>query len=158
LFEECNTEVFGISVDTPRQSRAVIREMKLPFQLLCDVDKQVVTRYHLLNTHEHGGIAFPAIFVIRPSGNIQYRSLDGTAQRVTLTDVLSFLIKIQKDDSYLAGDPPRKKFIIPLPGIAWQISKNMLFRGSFADWKHYVTYPYSISRVAWKKMFGSDKK
>lgn len=132
--------------------------MNLPFQLLCDPDKNVIPRYHLLNTHEHGGIAYPAIFVIRPSGKIQYRSLDGTAQRVTLTDVLSFLEKIQNDNAYLAGKAPRKKFIIPLPKIVWQISKNMLFRGNFADWKHYVTFPFSATKLVWKKMFGSSGK
>jgi len=122
------------------------------------VDKNVITRYHLLNIHEHGGIAYPAIFVIRPSGKIQYRSLDGTAQRVNLRDVLSFLAKIQKDDAYLPQAAPRKKFIIPLPNIAWQISKNMLLRGNFADWKHYVGYPLTATKLTWKKVFGSPGK
>ena len=80
------------------------------------------------------------------------------AQRVELTDVVTFLENIQENDAYLAGKSPRKKFIIPLPDIVWQISKNMLFRGNAADWKHYVTYPLTITRFAWKKMFGSSGK
>ena len=158
LFQEYQTDIYGISADTPEQSRAVIREMNLPFQLLCDIDKKVITRYHLLNPHEHGGIAYPAIFVIRPSGRIQYRSLDGTAQRVNLTEVLSFLKRIQTDDAYTPAEPPRKKVIVPLPKIAWQISRNMLLRGSLADWKHYVGYPLTATKLIWRKTIGSSRK
>jgi alkyl hydroperoxide reductase subunit AhpC len=158
LIQKYKTDIFAISVDTPKQSQAVIREMDLPFQLLCDADKKVITQYHLLNTHEHGGIAYPAIFVIRPSGRIQYRSLDGTAQRVELSDILSFLEKLGQDDGFISNKAPKKKIIIPFPNHAWQISKNMLFRGNFADWKHYVLFPFSMVKFAWKKGFGSANK
>jgi len=158
LIQGYHTDIAAVSVDTPKQSQAVIRDMNLPFQLLCDVDKQVISQYNLVNPHEHGGIAYPAIFVIRPSGKIQYRSLDGTAQRVELSEVLSFLEKMDQDDDFVSNESPRKKIIIPFPNHVWQISKNMLFRGNFADWKHYVTFPISATKLAWKMMFGSGNK
>ncbi|MBW1899448.1 MAG: peroxiredoxin family protein [Deltaproteobacteria bacterium] len=154
-FRKYNTDVFALSVDTPKQSRAVIREMKLPFQLLCDVDKEVIDLYHLRNSHEHGGIAYPAMFVIRPSGKIHYRSLDTTAHRIDMSYLIEFLETMNKDPEYLPTAKPRKRWIIPFPKVAWQISRNMIFRGNFADWKHYVTFPYAITKLSWKKLTGS---
>jgi len=132
--------------------------MKLTFQLLCDVDKEVIDLYHLRNSHEHGGIAYPAMFVIRPSGKIQYRSLDTTAHRIDLSNLIEFLKTMNKDPEYLATAKPRKRWIIPSPKEAWQISRNMIFRGNFADWKHYFIFPFAIIKLSWKKLTGSKMR
>ena len=129
--------------------------MELPFQLLCDVDKEVINLYHLRNSHEHGGIAYPAMFVIRPSGKIQYRSLDTTAHRIDLSDLIEFLKTINKDPEYVASARLGKRWIIPSPKEAWQISRNMIFRGNVADWKHYFIFPFAIIKLSWKKLTGS---
>jgi peroxiredoxin len=96
-YEKLNTRVFAISVDPLKQSQNLIEKMKLPFTLLCDEGKHVIDLYHLKNPFEHNGIAKPATFIINSEGKVCYRSLDGTANRVDLSDELQFLEKLHND-------------------------------------------------------------
>jgi len=149
-FKELDISIAAISTDSIKQSQAVVREMGLPFDLLCDVDKAVINKFNLLNPFEHDGIAKPAIYLILPSGKIGYRSIDGIARRVDITDLLEFLKKYGKDKDYKASASAKKKWIIPSPKATWQLTRNMVLRGNFADWKHSLTFPYS-----WIKIFGN---
>ncbi len=140
--DRSDTRVLALSVDIPERSAGFRQAMQFPFELLCDPEKKVVRQFHLLNPHEHDGIAYPAIFVINPAGRICYRSLDRTATRVQLTEVLAFLDKLQQDPSVQEQGGEKKAFIVPLPAEMWQILQNMIFRGSGADWKHYFKYTF----------------
>jgi alkyl hydroperoxide reductase subunit AhpC len=142
VIKQFNTRVFAISVDRPETSAGFRKKMQLPFELLCDPDKEVVKRFHLLNLHEHNGIAYPATFVINPQGRIVYRSLDGTFSRVQIAGVLQFLEKLQKKPSYKEDRGEQKSFIIPSLTETWQVTQNMIFRGSTADWKHYFMFVF----------------
>ena len=157
-FKEFNISIAAISTDSIKQSQAVAREMELPFDLLCDVDKTVINKYNLLNPFEHGGIAKPAIFLILPSGKIGYRSIDGTARRVDITGLLEFLKKHAKDKDYKAPASAKKKWIIPSPKETWQLTRNMVLRGNFADWKHSLTFPYSWIKIFGNKLSGKKTK
>jgi peroxiredoxin len=42
------------------------------FNLLSDSDKKVIISYGVLNPHEHGGIAYPAVFIVGKDGRIKY--------------------------------------------------------------------------------------
>jgi alkyl hydroperoxide reductase subunit AhpC len=139
---QANTRVLALSVDAPERSAGFRQAMRFPFELLCDPQKSVVVQYHLLNPHEHDGIAYPAIFVIDPQGRICYRSLDRTASRVKLHEVLLFLEKLKFDQALAEQGGVRKAFIFPSPGVMWQIMQNMTFRGTGADWKHYVMFTF----------------
>jgi len=142
-----HTMVFALSVDTPEQSQALSREMALPFQLLCDTGKKVIGQYHLLNPNEHGGIAYPAIFLVKPAGVIGYRSLDRTAQRVNLGEILDYLKELDQNPDQLLKSTSPKKLIIPTARTLAQIGRNMFLRGNRADWKHYLGYPVFIVRT-----------
>lgn len=120
--------------------------MSLPFQLLCDTDRRVVSLYQLLNPHEHGGIAYPAVFLIKSSGVIGYRSLDRTAQRVNLSEILAYLEELGRKPDHLMQAPPAKGIIIPSGSTLRQIGRNMFLRGNLSDWKHYIGYPVFIIR------------
>ena len=151
--EQLQTTVFALSADTINQSLAFSREMKLPFQLLCDTDKKVITKYHLLNQNEHGGIAYPAIFLIKPAGIIGYRSLDRTAQRVKFAGILHYLKELYQNPECLSKDQSEKETIIPSFSTLRQIGKNMLLRGNQSDWKHYIGLPFFFART----IFGGKK-
>jgi len=141
-----NTKVLALSTDSIDQSQAFKNEMELPFSLLCDVERTVVSQYHLLNPHEHGGIAYPAIFLIKPSGEIGYRSLDRTAQRVDLTEILDYLAALETDPGHTLNSTASKPMIIPNPSTLLQIGRNLIMRGSWSDWKHYLLYPFFMAR------------
>ncbi len=151
-FRDLNISIAAISTDSIKQSQAVEREMELPFDLLCDVDKKVIKMYDILNPFEHGGIAKPAMFLILPSGKIGYRSIDGTARRVDLSDLLEFLETYGTDKDNKASLGVKKKWVIPSPKETWQLTRNMVLRGDFADWKHSLTFPYGWIKISGKKL------
>ena len=121
--------------------------MKLSFELLCDEDKHVIDLFNLRNPFEHGGIAYPATFIINPEGKICYRSLDGTASRVDLSDELRFLEKLHDDAGYMMDTAPKKSWIIPSLKDTWRMTSNLIFNGNFADWKHFLLLPLEMFRM-----------
>jgi len=65
--------------------------LELDYTLLCDPNRTAVRAFGLLNTAEHGGIAFPAVFVIEPGRVVRWRALETTASRVEPKAVLTIV-------------------------------------------------------------------
>ena len=155
-FRSTNTEVCAISVDTPRQLSAFKKDAGLPFFLLSDSSREIITRYHLLNRHEHNGIAYPAIFVVKPSRQIGYRSLDRTGSRVNLTEVLSYLNILKERPDWIARSENKRSAIVPSPKVTFQTLRNLFFRGDTDDWKHYLLIPVTALSLVLKKIKGGN--
>jgi peroxiredoxin len=83
--------VAALSVDEPARSEAVRQELQLPFPILCDTARKVVTDWGLLK-REKGGIARPAVFVIDRDMRVLFASLDNDATRVPTDTVVGFLL------------------------------------------------------------------
>ena len=83
--------IVAISVDPPEKSGVVKASWRLPFPVLCDADKSVITEWGLLNTKEKGGVAFPAVYIIGTERRVEARSLDTTMSRVNPNPVIDFL-------------------------------------------------------------------
>lgn len=126
--------------------------MNFSLTLLCDDDRKVVDLFNLRNPFEHGGIAYPATFIITPDGIVRYRSLDGTASRVDLADELSFLEQLHGDTGHTMETDPKKTWMIPSPKDNWRMSMNMIFNGSVADWKHFLLFPVNMLRIMGSKI------
>ena len=90
-FTAAGARIAALSVDDPARAGAMRSELALPFPVLCDTDRAVITAWGLLNTREHGGIAYPAVFVLDRDRVVRHRSLDRTASRVDAGGVLAFL-------------------------------------------------------------------
>jgi alkyl hydroperoxide reductase subunit AhpC len=157
-FNELGISIAAISTDSTKQSRAVAREMNLPFDLLSDGDKSVINMYNLLNPFEHGGIAKPALFLVLTSGKITYRSIDGTARRADISELLDYLKTNGTDIKSKESSGVKKKWIIPTPKVSWQIARNMVLRGNVADWKHSLTFPYGLIKLSGKKILKAFSK
>ena len=151
-YTKFDTRVFALSTDSPKQSHNLIKKLGLSFTLLCDDDKTVIDMFDLRNPLEHDGIAHPATFIIDPHGTIRYRSLDGTAKRVDLTDELAFLEQFQKDSGHILEAKPKKKWVIPSLKDNWRISMNMITKGNFADWKNLLLLPLNYFNILLKKI------
>lgn len=70
--------LIAVSVDKPEDSARVVEQKKLPFSILADVDRKVITAYGLV--HKGGGphhedIAIPAHLLIARGGSIAWRHL-----------------------------------------------------------------------------------
>ena len=118
--------LFAVSVDEPVRSRALKEQLALPFELLSDVDREVVQAYGILNREEKGGIAHPAMFVLDRDRTVRFRSLDRTASRVDPDALFAFL------RSELGAPPPEvpgQKAIIPRLGDVGRVIANALRYG-----------------------------
>lgn len=147
-----DTQVYALSTDSPRQSQNLVRKLGLSFTLLCDESKEVIDLFDLRNPLEHDGIAYPATFIISPDGKIRYRSLDGTAKRVDLTDELAFLEQLHKDSDHIRQAKPNKAWVIPSLKDNWRISVNMITKGNFSDWKNFLLMPINYSKILISKI------
>lgn len=144
--------MFALSTDSPKQSARVVKKLNLSATLLCDEDRKVVDLFSLRNPIEHDGIAYPATFIINPNGKISYRSIDGTAKRVDLTDELLFLEQLCQDSGHTMQAGPKKAWIIPSPRDSWHISMNMISAGNFADWKNLFLLPVNYLKIVRNKI------
>ena len=97
----------AISVDKPEESQAFKQSLQLPFPLLSDVERKVVSEWGLLNTGEHGGIAYPATWVIDQTRTVRFRSLDQTRSRVAPGSLLAFL----RGEEDATPEPKRSKLL-----------------------------------------------
>jgi peroxiredoxin len=83
--------VAAVSVDPPQTSDNLRAQLALPFPLLCDTERRVVTQWNLLNAAERGGIAIPAGFVIDGDRIIRFAATDEVVRRVPAAEIVSFL-------------------------------------------------------------------
>lgn len=143
--------IAAISADDRGKSESFRKELGYSLDLLCDIDRAVIKQYHLLNSAEHGGIAYPAIFVIKNNGLIGYRSLDRTANRVNLSEVISYLQNLEQNPEATLRSETPKQFIIPSPKELLQFGRNMLFRGKTDDWKHHLSVPFATIRQLFRR-------
>lgn len=100
----------AVSVDEPGRSRALEEQLKLPFELLSDADREVVQAYGIFNREEKGGIAYPATFVLDRDRTVRFRSLDRTVTRVDPAALFAFL---RNGLSSASSEATAKRPIIP---------------------------------------------
>ena len=70
-----NTEILGVSIDSPERHQKFIEKYDLPFTLISDVDQKVVTRYGVWQEKKLYGRKFMGIvrstFIIDKSGVVR---------------------------------------------------------------------------------------
>lgn len=157
-FKELNTDVYALSTDYPGQALALKQDMDLPFELLCDPDRKMLKTWDLLNPFEHGGVAVPAVVIVDFDGVVCFMSVGGTATRTQLPEILYFLNKQKEDRTHTLNLRKGRKLIIPGPGALWQMTRNFVFQGNAADWRHFFLWPFAyvkiLGAVIKKKLIG----
>ena len=81
--------VVALSVDEPDRTEHLRHTMRLPFPILCDVERQVVRDWDLFNSREKGGIAVPATFVLDSQRRVRLSSVDDVRHRSGADEVLA---------------------------------------------------------------------
>lgn len=115
-------KLVAISVDAPEKSQAVRDELRLPFTILCDTQRNVVREWGVYNAREKGGIAKPAVFILDPGRIVRYVSVDEVASRVPASEIVRALGE---------GDriSPTRRALIPRPGNFFSATRNSIRLG-----------------------------
>lgn len=124
-FTALGVQVVALSVDEPVRAEAMRAQLKLPFPVLCDCDRKVITEWGLLNAKEKGGIAYPAVFVLDRDRTVRFLSQDRTAARVSPEALITFL----KNGMPRQTEPPKQEKIRPGFGVFLSAFKNALAHG-----------------------------
>ena len=91
-FQDLNTEVLGISVDSKHSNEAFAEHLKLDFPLLSDFNKEATKAYGVLR---EGGFAERALFVIDRHGLIVYAHVNAIGEVPDNEPVFAALRKLQ---------------------------------------------------------------
>ena len=95
-FRTNGSDVAAISVDEPARADSMKRELGIDFEILCDTNRDIITRYGLLNSGEKGGIAYPCAMVIDRERVIRFLAREEVHNRVEPADVLRFVSALNK--------------------------------------------------------------
>jgi len=90
-FQSQDIRLFGISVDSPKESKQLKQELKLNFELLSDHDRSIITSWGILNKSERNGIAYPNVYLIDSDMKIVYHSKDKLRSRAAPEPLLKFI-------------------------------------------------------------------
>lgn len=81
--EASDTEVFGISIDSPPANGAFAKQIGVTFPLLSDMNHKVLTAYGVLKKYPMGGEDYEwarrTTFVVDKDGKIQHIEFDASA-------------------------------------------------------------------------------
>ncbi len=120
-FRALNVEIAALATDTPAQSAAMRAEFRLPYVLLCDVDKQAIQAWDRINRLERGGIAKPTVAIVGQDRTLLYVSRDNEFTRVSAPEALAVLRALpgraphHTESTPLQTAPPRRRFMMPSP-------------------------------------------
>lgn len=122
-FRQAGFDLAALAVDEPARSEAVRRRYGLPFPILCDVRREVIEAWGVINRKEKGGIAVPAVFVLGRDRRVLLGSVDGEFSRVGATALLEAL-RDQRGGA--KSIEPRRHFVIARFGDYWRAIRGML--------------------------------
>lgn len=106
--QSAGASVVAVSVDAPDKSEALRVHLSLPFPILCDTERRVVTDWGIYNSGEKGGIAKPAVFIIDPNQVVCYAAVDAVVRRVPAAEIVSLLQNAGQ------GQPVQRRVHVPL--------------------------------------------
>ena len=125
-FRAAGAGLAALSVDDQERSSALVRDLNLPFPILCDPRREVVQAFGLLNSAEKGGIAYPAVFLIDRTGIVRWRTLENVAGRAKVKDMVALARAMSEYRD--SGSAPRSARI--WPGLMYlRALRNALRRG-----------------------------
>ena len=91
-FQDLNTEVLGISVDSKHSSAAFAEHLHLDFPLLSDFNKDVTSSYGVLR---EGGFAERALFVIDKDGIVRHKHIGPVTEKSVSETILPLVRQLK---------------------------------------------------------------
>jgi peroxiredoxin len=124
-------DLVAISVDDASRSAPIKAELGLPFPILSDSGRELITRWGLLNRKEMGGIAYPAVFAIDSNLVVRFHSVDSTTRRASAAQVAA-TVRAAAQGSSMSSGVARQRLS---PGLMFlRALRNALSRGAKTPW------------------------
>lgn len=124
-FDELNTELIGLSIDSIHSHLAWVNNVKektgiyFDFPIIADLDMKVSKLYGMLQPNEHETAAVRAVFFIDPSKKIRLIMYYPLNVGRNMDEIIRVLKALQTSDKYKVAMPlnwvPGDKVIVPPP-------------------------------------------
>ena len=92
MFKDFGVQVVGVSSDPCPKHREFREKFQLPFQLLCDPEKETARNYGCTSLLMLGGIS-RAVFIVGRNGKIAYRYVEPTSLSRRKADEIGEILK-----------------------------------------------------------------
>lgn len=83
-------DVLAVSADGPADARKTSGQHGLDFAVVPDRDHKLISAFGVAN-HAKGGIAYPAVYILEPSGTVGLAYADPHGQRLQASQIIEWL-------------------------------------------------------------------
>lgn len=143
-FQELNTDLLGLSIDSHYAHLAWIRNIKenfgvdIPFPIIADLDMKVATAYGMVHPGASDTSAVRATFLIDPEGVLRAMVYYPMSNGRSIDEFLRLIKAMQTSDANGIATPegwqPGDKVIVPPPVTAAQAEARMNEGYECTDW------------------------
>jgi peroxiredoxin (alkyl hydroperoxide reductase subunit C) len=147
IFDELkkrNTQLLGLSVDSPSSHIAWIRNIeekmgvKVPFPIIADLDKKIGTLYGMIHPGQSKTEAVRCVFVIDPEGIVRAMIYYPLTTGRNMSEILRLLDALQTADKHKVATPanwkPGEPVIVPAPKTQEEAEERLKQGYDCKDW------------------------
>ncbi len=143
-FEELNTKVIGLSIDSVFSHLAWVRNIKdnfnveIPFPVIADLDMNVANLYGMVHPEAADTSAVRAVFVIDDKGILRAMIYYPLSNGRSIDEVLRLVKALQTSDQNGVATPenwqPGDKVIVPPPATQQEAEERSKQGYDYTDW------------------------
>lgn len=143
-FKELNTELLGLSIDSPHSHIAWVRTIKekfgvdIPFPIIADISMNVAHKYGMVQPGASETQAVRAVFIIDDKGVLRAMVYYPLSNGRDISEFVRIVKAMQTSDKYGVATPegwqPGDKVIVPPPATVEAAEKRMKEGYECVDW------------------------
>ncbi len=143
-FEQINTQVIGLSIDSVFSHLAWVRNIeqnfgvKIPFPIIADLDMKVAKLYGMIHPSASDTSAVRAVFVIDDKGILRAMVYYPLSNGRSIDEIFRVVTALQTSDKFDVATPenwqPGQKVIVPPPQTQEAAEKRAGEGYDYTDW------------------------
>ena len=143
-FDELNTQIIGLSIDSVFSHLAWVKSIKenfdvtIPFPIIDDLDMKVAKAYGMVHPGAADTSAVRAVFVIDPEGILRAMIYYPLSNGRSIDEIVRLVTALQTSDKHDVATPenwkPGEKVIVPPPKTQEDADKRKDMGYEYTDW------------------------
>ena len=143
-FDELNTQIIGLSIDSVYSHLAWVKSIKenfditIPFPIIDDLDMKVAKAYGMVHPGAADTSAVRAVFVIDAEGILRSMIYYPLSNGRSIDEIVRLVEALQTADKYDVATPenwqPGEKVIVPPPKTQEEAEKRKDMGYDYTDW------------------------